>query len=140
MDLQVEGADVWAATIPDRPGRLDQVLSVLRDAGADLKLVVARRTREGGGEGIVFVAPLQGDSETRAAAQAGFNVTPSLRAVRVTGKDRPGVIAELTQKLAEGGLNLRGVTATVLGTEFGAYMALDSLSDADRAMEILQKA
>ena len=60
--------------------------------------------------------------------------------MRVTGKDRPGVIAELTQKLAEGGLNLRGVTATVLGTEFGAYMALDSLSDADRAMEILQKA
>ena len=48
MDLQVERVDVWAATIPDQPGSLAQVLSVLRDAGADLKFVVARRTREGG--------------------------------------------------------------------------------------------
>jgi hypothetical protein len=60
MELSVERVDVWAATIDDKPGGLARVLSVLRDAGVDLQFVVARRTPEASGKGVVFVAPLQG--------------------------------------------------------------------------------
>jgi hypothetical protein len=140
MELIVERVDVWAATIEDKPGGLAQVLSTLRDAGADLQFVVARRTPEAPGKGVVFVAPLQGDSEIRAATQVGFNVTPSLHSVRVMGLDQLGIIAELAQKLADGGINLRGVSAAVLGSQFIAYLAVDSLEDADQAMDILQRA
>lgn len=140
MELFVERVDVWAATIEDKPGGLAHVLNALRDTGADLQFVVARRAPEAPGKGVVFVAPLQGDKEIRAATQAGFNATSGLHSIRVMGLDQAGIIAELTQKLSDGGINLRGVSAAVLGSQFIAYLALDSLADAERAMDILQRA
>jgi predicted amino acid-binding ACT domain protein len=56
------------------------------------------------------------------------------------GLDQLGIIAQLTQMLADGGVNLRGVSAAVLGTQFIAYLAVDSLDDAEKAMDILQRA
>ncbi|WP_213304315.1 ACT domain-containing protein [Paraburkholderia sacchari] len=140
MELSVERVDVWAATIDDKPGGLAKVLSVLRDAGVDLQFVVARRAPEASGKGVVFVAPLQGDSAIRAATQVGFTATPSLHSIRVMGLDQLGIIAQLTQMLADGGINLRGVSAAVLGTQFIAYIAFDSLDDAEEAIDILQRA
>ena len=88
MDLLVERVDVWAATIEDRPGGLAQALATLREAGADLQFVIARRAESG--KGVLFVTPLQGDREIAAAVQVGFNVTNTLHSVRVMGRDRPG--------------------------------------------------
>lgn len=139
MELLVERVDVWAATIEDKPGGLAEVLSALRDAGADLQFVVARRTPEAPGKGVVFVAPLQTDKEIRAAIQVGFNATSSLHSIRVMGLDQVGILAELTQKLADSGINLRGVSAAVLGSQFVAYLAVDSLADANQAIDILQR-
>lgn len=139
MERLVERVDVWAASIEDRPGGLALVLGALRDAGANLQLIIARRAPDKPGTGVVFVTPLQGDREIRVAAQAGFNMTQSLYSVRVMGADRPGVAAELVEKLADGGINLRGFSACVIGKQFVAFAAVDSLSDADRAMQILRK-
>lgn len=140
MDLLVERVDVWAAPIQDRPGGLSEVLAALRDAGANLQFVIARRAHETPGRGVVFVTPLQGDHEIRAAAQVGFNVTQSLHTVRVMGRDKPGIGAELTRKLADAGINLRGLSASAIGPQFVAYVALDSLEDTNKAIDILQKA
>lgn len=140
MDLLVEPADVWAASIEDRPGGLADVLAGLREAGADLQFIIARRAPEAPGKGVVFVTPLQGDREIRAAADLGFNVTRKVHSVRVMGHDRPGIAAELAQKLAEGRINLRGFSASVVGTQFVAYVAVDSLDDANKALEVLEKA
>ncbi|SCK15995.1 aspartate kinase [Variovorax sp. HW608] len=139
MDLLVESVDVWAASVPDQPGGVAQVLTVLREAGADLQFIIARRAPEEPGKGVVFVTPLQGDAEIRAAALVGFNVTRRLHCVRLIGADRPGVAAALTQKLADGGINLSGFSASVIGKQFVAYVGLDSLADANKAMEILQQ-
>lgn len=139
MDLLVERADVWAASIPDEPGGLSDVLSALREAGADLNFVIARRTPEEPGRGVVFVTPLQGDREIDAAAQVGFNVTRRHHYVRVTGPDKPGIASELTRTLAQAGINLSGFSASVIGTQFVAYAALDSLEDANTAMHVLSK-
>jgi hypothetical protein len=68
MDLLVERVDVWAATIQDRPGGLAEVLATLREAGADLQFIIARRTPGEPGKGIVFVTPLQSAREIRAFA------------------------------------------------------------------------
>jgi predicted amino acid-binding ACT domain protein len=87
----------------------------------------------------VFVTPLQGDREIDAAAQVGFNVTHTLHSVRVIGRDQRGIAAELTQRLAEGGINLRGFSASVIGMQFIAYVAVDSLDDANKAIKILEK-
>ncbi|MBI3156133.1 MAG: ACT domain-containing protein [Burkholderiales bacterium] len=139
MDLLVEGVDAWAATIEDKPGALANVLTTLREAGADLKFVIARRAADKPGAGVVFLTPLQGDDEIAAAAQLGFNVTHSLHTLRVLGADAPGMAALLTSKLAEAGLNLRGFSASVIGRQFVAYVAFDSAADADNAAEVLKK-
>ena len=137
MDDLVERVDVWAATVEDRSGALAQLLTTLREAGADLQCIIARRAPDKLGAGVVFVTPLQGDREIRAAAEAGFNVTQSLHSIRITGRDRPGIAAQLTQRLAEGGISLRGFVAAVIGSQFVAYAGLDSLEDANKAMAIL---
>jgi predicted amino acid-binding ACT domain protein len=139
MDLLVERVDVWAATIEDKPGALANVLATLREAGADLQFVISRRAPDKPGTGVAFVTPLQSTREIRAAAQVGFNVTHSLHSVRVMGSDEPGVAARLTGKLAEAGINLRGFSASVIGRQFVAYVALDTAADAAKATEVLKQ-
>jgi len=134
----VEHVDVWAATIEDKPGKLAYVLAELREAGADLQFIIARRAEPG--KGVVFITPLQGDREIAAAAEVGFNITHTLHSVRVMGHDRPGVAAELTEKLADGRINLRGFSLSVIGRQYLAYAAVDSLDDANKVIEILKKA
>jgi hypothetical protein len=139
MDLFVEHVDVWAAPIQDKPGGLATVLGTLREVGANLQFMIARRAPEKPGKGVVFVSPLQGDREIAAAAEVGFNVAQTLHSVRIMGPDRPGIAAELTQKLADAGINLRGFSASMIGTQFIAYAALDSLEDAKKTVEILKE-
>jgi hypothetical protein len=137
MDTLVEHVDVWAAAIDDKPGGLALRLAALRDAGADLRFIISRRAEPG--KGVVFVTPLQGDREIAAAAMVGFNVTRTLHSVRVMGDDRPGVAADLTEKLAAARVNLRGFSLSVLGRQFLAYVAVDSSDDASKVIEILGK-
>ena len=137
MEMLVEHVEVWAAPIPDRPGGLAELLAGLRDVGVDLQFAVSRRAAEHPGQGVVFVTPLQGDREIAAAAQLGFNVTHVVHSVRVMGQERQGVVADLTEKLARAGINLRGFSAAAIGTQFVAYIALDSRQDADRAIAVL---
>jgi hypothetical protein len=137
MDLLVEKVDVWVAPIQDRPGAVASLLKTLHDAGADLQFVIARRAPDKPGTGVVFVTPLQGDREIRAASQAGFNVTQSMQSIRIMGMDRAGIVAELTRALADAGINLRGLSASVIGTQFVAYVGLDSHDDVIKAMDAL---
>lgn len=139
MELLVERVDVWAAPIPDRPGGLADLLTPLQLAGANFQSIIARRTPGEAGQGVVFVTPLQSDAEIAAAAQVGFNVSRVHHSLRIVGRDRPGVAAEVTQKLAAGGINLSGFSAAALNNQFIAYIALDSLADANKAIEILEK-
>ena len=140
MELFVERVDVWAASVPDKPGGVANALGVLRDAGANLQSIISRRTPDQPGQGVLFVTPLQGDREVAAAAQTGFNVTHTLHSVRVLGRDRPGIAADLTGKLADAGINLRGFSAAVIGNQFVAYFAVDSLDDANRVVDLLRSA
>lgn len=138
MALVVERVDVWAASIYDQPGGLAETLVPLAEAGADLNFVIARRALDKPGTGVVFLTPLEGDAQLAAANQAGFAVADSLHSVRVQGDNRPGIGAEFTKKLADAGINLRGLSAAVIGETFIMYLALDTNEDAEKAMSLLQ--
>ena len=140
MDLTVERVDVWAASIQDEPGGLARILTGLQEAGADLNFAIARRAPEKPGTGVVFVTPLRRETEINAAESLGFNVTSSVHSLRIEGENKPGVGAELTEKLAAAGINLRGLSAAVIGTRFVVYIGLDSDADAAKAVDILQQA
>jgi hypothetical protein len=135
--LMVDRVDVWACGIKDEPGGLAKVLDGLRTAGADLDFIVARRSPESRGTGVVFVAPLRGDKEVEAAATLGFNVASGIHSLRVEGKNRPGVVAEITEKVAAAHVDLRGLSAAVIGRQFIMYLGFDTADDVAKAEELL---
>ncbi|MCC6136247.1 MAG: amino acid-binding protein [Candidatus Contendobacter sp.] len=138
MDLIAERVEVWAASLEDKPGSLANILSSLREAGANLNFILARREPDQPGKSVVYVTPLAGDAELEAAATLGFNLTARVYSVRVEGQNQPGIAAGLASKLAAAGLNLRGFSAAVLGTRFILYIGLDSVEDAAKALTVLQ--
>ena len=140
MDLIVERVDVWAASIEDKPGSLASVLTNLREAGADLEFVISRRTPNEPNRGTVYLTPLRGDAEISAAATLGFNITNSVKSVRIEGDNEPGIAAIITEKIAAADINLRGLSAAVIGAKFIIYIGLDNAADAKEIVKVLQQA
>jgi len=139
MKLSVTKTDVWAATIEDRPGGLAEKLAPLAKAGANLEFIISRRTPEKKGKGVVFVTPLKGTKQLKAAKAAGFQKTDSLHSVRVDGRDKAGMGAKLTAALADAGINLRGLSAAAQGRQFVTYLALDTGAETSRAAAVLKR-
>ena len=140
MPLKVSRVDVWAASIKDKPGGLAAKLVALADAGVNLEFVISRRTPEkGAGIGVVFVTPIRGARQLRAARATGFSKTGSLHSVRIEGPDRPGIGAKLAEDLAAQGINLRGLSAAAVKGKFVCYLALDSAADAADALRALKR-
>ena len=138
MGFVVEGQDIWVSSLRHKPGGLAEKLIALRDAGADLEFVIARRAPDHPGGGVVFVTPLRNDREIAAATEVGFNVSRSLHALRIDGPDRPGIAAEMTSRLAEEGISLTGFSAAVSGPRVIVNLAVESLAEKDRVKEILE--
>ena len=139
MSLTVEKVDVWAAAIQDRAGGLAEKLAPLAEAGADLQFAIARRAPDKPGTGVLFVTPLQGEAETAAAMKSGFAVADSLHSLRIEGDNKPGIGAQLAEMMADAGINLRGLSAAVIGGRFIMYLALDTMEDAQKAMGLFQE-
>jgi hypothetical protein len=139
MKLEITRVDVWAASIKDRPGGLARKLKVLAEGGVSLEFVIARRRPEKPGAGVVFATPIKGPKQTKAAKKAGFKKARSLRGVRVAGPDKPGLGAVLTGKIAEAGINVRGLSAAAIGRRSVCHLAFDSVADAARAMRCLRQ-
>jgi hypothetical protein len=130
MALSAQRVDTWAASLEDLPGGLAAKLEALAAVGVNLEFVIARRAPEKPGAGVVFVTPIAGAAQTRAAAAAGFSKSTSLHTVRVEGPDKAGLGAKLTQAIAAKGINLRGFSAAAIGRKFVAHIAVDSSADA----------
>jgi len=139
MALKVTQTEVWAASIQDKPGGMAEKLEALAKAEAALEFVIARRSPDKPGTGVLFVAPLTGDKAIQAAKAVGFARTDSLHSVRLEGPDQAGLGARLTRQLAGAGINLRGLSAAAIGDRFVCYLALDSAADAAKATELLTK-
>ena len=136
MALKIQRVDTWAASLEDRPGELAAKLKSLAQAGVNLEFVIARRAPDKPGEGVVFVTPIQGAAGVRAAKAAGFMKTDSLHTVRIEGADKKGEGSKITE--AEGGLNLRGLSAAAINKKFIAHVALDTAADAAKATRLLR--
>ena len=139
MKLKIARANMWAASLEDRPASLAEKLEALHQAGADLEFIMARRAFEEPGKGVVFLAPLQGVKQTKAASAAGFYRTEALHSVRIEGADAPGLAAKVTRCVASAGINLRGFSVSVLGKNFVAYLAVDDEEDARTAARVLKR-
>jgi hypothetical protein len=139
MDLIVEKEDVWIASLEDKPGALAGKLTALADAGADLDFVIARRSPERPGMGVVFVTPLRGDVELKAASEIGFSAINRLHSVRVEGENQAGMGGKITDKLARAGINLRGFSGAVVGKQFVLHLAFDTSELQEKAIQVIKR-
>jgi len=137
MGFKLDRVHVWSGEIQDKAGGIAQKLAPLAQAGANLEYIYTRRQVEKPGTGILFVAPVTGPSQVRAARAAGFAETQDQMVLRVEGDNQAGLAHRLTQQWALAGINLQGLTMSVLGNKFIGYATFDNVNDANRAAQIL---
>jgi hypothetical protein len=138
MPYTVTKLEVWTGPIVDAVGGLAAKLEPLAMAGANLQFVIARRQPREPGKGVVFLAGVSGGKAAKAAAAAGLAKTNDLVALRVEGPNKAGAGYQITCRLAEAGINLRGLSAGVMGNKFLLFLALDSAADAAKAARLLR--
>jgi hypothetical protein len=138
MALKATKAEVWAATIEDRAGGAADKLEALARGGANLEMLLARRTEQPG-QGVMFVTPVKGAKALKAAQEAGFGKPEHIHSVRVEGSDKPGLGSKIARALGNAGINFRGVSAVAIGSKFISYIACDSAEDAAKAIGVLKK-
>lgn len=138
MSTKIAKADVFVVDVVNRPGMLARVLEALHNAGANLEFVVARRVNDDTSR--VFLAPIKGAKQTRAAGDVGLRRAEGMHAIRVESPDRPGLGSRMTRAVAAAGLNIRGLSAASLGKRSVCYLAFATAEDAALAGKAIKKA
>jgi hypothetical protein len=139
MALEITRDEVWAVTIEDRAGATAEKLDAMAKAGANFEFLLARRSPEQPGKGVIFVAPVKGAKVIRAAREAGFEKSDEIHSLRLEGPDKPGLIASVTRALSGAGISFRGLSAAAAGRKFVAHLAVDSADEAKKAAAALKK-
>jgi hypothetical protein len=137
MVLQMHKVQVWTAEIPDRPGAAAAKLELLAQAGADLEFVFTRPVRGKPDSSAIFLAPIQGAEQLRAAELAGLAPARDIAMLCVEGSNRAGIGYALMSRLAIAGLDLRGLSISAVGDRFAAYLAFDNADVATQAVQVL---
>lgn len=137
MGFRLERVHVWTGEVQDKAGGAASKLAALAQAGANLEFVFTRRTPERPGTGILFVAPVSGANQVRAAKAAGLAETNEPVVMRVAGDNEAGLAHQLTQQWAMAGISLQGLSMAVVANRFVGYIAFDSVADANKAAQIL---
>lgn len=137
MSFKWDRVQVWTVEVSDEAGAAANKLAFLAQAGANLEYVEMQRLSDRPGHGVVHVAPVTGPTQVRAAKAAGFHETGSPIVRRIEGDNEAGLAHRLTQQWSMAGINLHGLTMTVVGHKFVGYATFDSVADANRAAQIL---
>lgn len=137
MAFEITREEVWAGEVEDRPGGLADSLEALMRAGANLDFVIVRPSAGLPGTGVLFVAPLHGPQQTKAAEEVGLRKSATMHVLRIIGPDRPGQGAGIARALAEAGLNIGGLSAAAIEDRAIFYIRFDTDADAKRAAQVL---
>ena len=137
MSFKFDQIHVWSCEVADQAGGVAAKLSFLAQAGANLEYVYTRRLPDQPGTGVLYVAPVTGPSQVRAARQAGMSETDSPVVRRIEGDNQAGLVHRLTQQWAIAGISFQSLTMAVLAQKFVGYAAFDTVADANRAAQIL---
>jgi hypothetical protein len=137
MALEIHRVQVWSGELPDRPGAAAAKLERLARAGADLDFVFTRPHPTKGDHGVLFLAPIRGSEQTQAARDAELGPALDVTMLCVHGDNRPGIGYEIMSRLAVAGINLRGLSISLVDGRFAAYLLLDDADAATLAVQVL---
>lgn len=137
MSFKMDRVHVWACEVNDQPGGVSGKLAMLDKADADLDYVYTQRLTDKPGHGMLFVAPILGHEQTKAAKAAGMHEVSDPIVMRVEGDNTAGLAHRLKHEWAMANINLHGAILTVLGSKFLGYITFDTVDDANKAARIL---
>lgn len=137
MSYKFDRVHVWSCEVPDQAGGVATKLAFLAQGGANLEYVITKRLLDKPGAGILYVAPVTGAAQVRAARTAGMSETDVPVVRRIEGDNEAGLAHRLTQQWAIAGISFHSLTMLVLGSKFVGYCAFDTVEDANRAAQIL---
>ena len=75
MGFKLDRVHVWSGEIADQPGGMAGKLALLAQAGANLEYIFTQRQPDKPGTGILYIAPVSGAVQVRAAKAAGLSET-----------------------------------------------------------------
>ena len=137
MSFKWDRVHVWSCEITDQPGSVSSKLAHLAHADANLEYIFTKRLPNKPGFGVLYVAPVTGAAQVRAAKAADMHEVDSPVVRRIEGDNEAGLGHHVTQQWAMAGISLQGLTMAVLGNKFVAYAAFDTVNDANRAAQIV---
>ncbi len=137
MSFKMQRVHLFHTEVEDKPGGIAVKLKKLAEAGAHLEYVYSQRSATKPGVGDLYVAPLHGNGELKAAREAGLHEVSEPIVMRVEGDDKAGLGGRLTQAWEMAGINLHGLVMSVVGGKFVGYATFDTVTDANRAATIL---
>ena len=137
MSFKWDRVHVWSGEVSDEPGSVAAKLSSLAEADANLEYIFTKRLPNKPGRGVLYVAPVTGPLQVRAAKAADLHEVDAPVVRRIEGDNEAGLAHHLTQQWAIAGISLQGLTMAVLGNKFVGYAAFDTVDDANRAAQIL---
>jgi hypothetical protein len=137
MGFKLDRVHVWSGEVADQAGGVSAKLSLLAQAGTNLEFIYTRRQPDQPGKGVLYVAPVTGPLQVRAARSAGLAETNDPVVLRVEGDNQAGLGHRVTQQWALAGLSFQGMSMAVIEGKFVGYVAFDTVADANRAAAIL---
>ena len=137
MSFKMDRVHVWATEVKDEPGGVSGKLNALDQAGADLEYVYTQRLLEKPGHGFLYVAPLAGNEQLKAARANGMHEVNDPVVMRLEGDNTAGLAGRLKHAWATAGINLHGAIMTVIGMKFVGFVTFDSVEDANKEARIL---
>jgi hypothetical protein len=137
MGFKLDRVHVWSGEVLDQAGGVAAKLALLAQAGTNLEFIYTRRQPEKPGTGMLYIAPVTGAMQVRAARAAGLTETDNPVVLRVEGDNQAGLAHRLTQQWALAGLSLQGLMMSVLADKFVGYASFDTVADSNRAAAIL---
>src|SRR5260370_38076168 len=108
MGFNRDRVHVWWGEVADRAGGVATLLAHLAQAGANLEFIFTQRQASKPGTGMIYLAPLSGPSQVRAAKSAGLAETYHPVVVRVEGDNQGGVCRRGTPPRASGRVRFQG--------------------------------
>ncbi len=137
MSFKWDRVNVWSCEILDQSGAAAGKLAILAKAGANLEYINTQRLPQKPGYGVLYVAPITGPAQTRAAQAAGFAESEDQHLRRMEGDNEAGLAHRLTQQWELANITLQSLMMAVIGSKFVGYAGFDKIHDANQAAQIL---
>ena len=114
MPDEIRPIDYYYASVPDKPAEGSRILTALHQAGINLLGVSA--FPHGARRSQLDLIPDDSAAFTKAAKAGGLKLSKKKSGFLIQGDDRPGAIAEITQKLAQANINVTSIQAFSAGS------------------------